>query len=118
MAMATTATKRLRFLTSWYQRGYRSEVIDLALDKVWTLERERAQRECAELQARLDQLETDYQMTSSEFYSRFHQGELGDEADFFEWSALYEMYQAVSARLVELDSVTESFPDDCRPFVS
>ena len=29
-------------------------------------------------------------MSSAEFYRRFHAGELGDDADMFEWSAFYQ----------------------------
>jgi hypothetical protein len=38
-------------------------------------------------------------MNSEAFYQRFNLGELGDDVDFVEWSAFYDMHQAVSDRL-------------------
>ena len=55
------------------------------------------------LQAELQRFETQYQQASAEFYQRFQRGELGDSADSFEWSACYDMYQAVSTRLTMLN---------------
>ncbi|MFB2924018.1 hypothetical protein [Aerosakkonema funiforme] len=42
---------------------------------------------------RLKAFESQYQMSSDEFYQRFRSGELGDEIDFFEWSVFYEMWK-------------------------
>ena len=47
--------------------------------------------------------EAEYQMPSEDFYRRFHKGGLGDGADFFEWSAFYDMYQLVRERLEDLE---------------
>ena len=44
--------------------------------------------------------EEQFDMSSEEFYRRFRAGELGDGMDFVEWSAFYEMYQAVRQGLV------------------
>jgi len=38
-------------------------------------------------------------MNSEAFYQSFNLGELGDDVDFVEWSAFYDMRQAVSDRL-------------------
>ena len=56
------------------------------------------------LQAELQRFEIQYQQTSSEFYQQFQQGELGDAADYFEWSACYDMLQALSACLTTLNA--------------
>lgn len=44
-----------------------------------------------ELQNKLKFYENKYQMSSEFFYQKFHQGELGDDIDFFEWNVYYEM---------------------------
>ena len=95
--MTTTETTlvRLRHLEALYRRGYRSQLVDRSLDKIISLERTAASRQLAELQERLRRLEVQYQMSSTDFYRRFRAGELGDAADFVEWSAFYEMCESV-----------------------
>lgn len=38
------------------------------------------------------ELERTYAMSSSEFYRRFSNGELGDTMDFIRWAGRYELY--------------------------
>ncbi len=45
-----------------------------------------------DLENKLKCYETQYQMSSQDFYQKFHTGELGDDIDFFEWSVFYEMW--------------------------
>ena len=63
-----------------------------------------ALRELAEIDVRLRLFERQYGMTSEEFYERFQEGELGDNADFFEWSACYDMARSVHERLQNLQT--------------
>ena len=42
-------------------------------------------------------------MTSADFSRRFHAGELGDEADYFQWSAFHDMAQVLHRRLQNLE---------------
>lgn len=53
-----------------------------------------------ELRARLKQqladFEKQYAMESVDFYEQFEHGDLGDAADFVEWSATYEMLKNLS----------------------
>jgi hypothetical protein len=39
-----------------------------------------------------------------EFYQQFKAGKLGDEVDFVEWSAFYQMWSDLQARLALLQS--------------
>lgn len=95
--MATTqrTLDRLQYLQDLYRRGYHSAVVDRSLEKVIALEKAAAERELTDLQARLQVLEARYQMQSEDFYKRFRTGELGDAADFVEWSVFYDMWAAV-----------------------
>lgn len=52
------------------------------------------QAEFLDLENRLKNFESQYQMSSKIFYQRFRAGELGDAMDFFEWSVFYEMWSA------------------------
>lgn len=48
------------------------------------------------IQAEIARLERQYGMTSSEFLTRYHRGELGDTPDYIEWAGL--LYAAATAR--------------------
>lgn len=47
----------------------------------------------AVLQEDLRAFEKKYAMTSAEFFAKFQKGGIGDEMDFIEWAALYQMRQ-------------------------
>lgn len=108
MATEEGTLNKLQYLETMYRRGYRSEVVDRSLDKIIELERATAQRELQQLTGRLQEFEEQYQMDSDEFYRRFQSGELGDAADYVEWSIFYEMQQSVQERLDTLDANTVS----------
>ncbi len=40
------------------------------------------------LKSELERLEQEYQMSSFEFYTRFHEGKLSEERDFMRWAWL------------------------------
>jgi len=46
--------------------------------------------------------EQSYSLTSSEFYTRYDKGEMGDEIDFVEWAATVEMLTNVEKQLTLL----------------
>lgn len=106
MTTQAATLNKLVMLEKLYQRGYCSELVDRTLDKVIALERAEAHRELMELEAHLAAFEQRYRMSSADFYRRFRQGELGDDADFFEWSALYDMADVLRQRLQMLAEVT------------
>lgn len=91
--------EKLDILETLYREGYQSDVIERAVDKLIGLERERTERECNALQARLDAFEAQYQMATEEFYSRYEDGKLDDRADFVEWSSLRDMKLAMERHL-------------------
>jgi len=99
MEAAIRTLDKLRSIEQLYRQGFRSEVIDRAIDKLLAAEAERALVEQRDLEARLSAYEGQFNMSSEEFYRRFRAGELGDEMDFVEWSVFYEMYQAILQRL-------------------
>ncbi len=101
MAQAETLT-RIHVLQEVYQEDYHSAVADRVLDKLIELERGQAERELMESWAILRAFEERHQMSSELFFERFQRGELGDDADFFEWSAMYDMCRSVQERLAKL----------------
>ena len=74
-------------------------MVNNILDKLISLEYEYAVRDLTNIKNRLKLFESKYRMVSDEFNNKFKNGSLGDHADFFEWSAYYDMYQSVTNRL-------------------
>ncbi len=104
MATAMNTLGNLLKLETLYRQGYQSEVVDRTLDKMISLEYAQTRRELETLEGSLAGYERQYQMSSRDFHQRFHAGELGDSADYFEWSALYDMAQTLRRRLDALES--------------
>ena len=95
---------RIRSLERLYLEGYRSSVIDATIDKLIAMESLALERELAELENHLHAFESQHNLTSDEFYSRFCDGKMGDSADMFEWSAFYQMRASVLKRLETIRS--------------
>lgn len=93
---------KLHQLESFYRHGYQSEVVDRALEKIIALEHAQALRELRTIEVSLTQFEQEYRMSSPDFYHRLQSGDLGDETDFFEWSALCGMAASLRQRLQTL----------------
>ncbi len=54
--------------------------------------KERASTDVKVLRRDLSEFEAKYGIPSDEFFNRFGSGELGDDGDYFEWSAIFQMY--------------------------
>ena len=76
--------------------------LELTLDRVVAREMSRLAAQQRRLRAQLTEFERRYGLSSRDFYDRFEQGEMGDDADFVEWSATYEMVENLNARLAVL----------------
>ncbi len=76
-----------------------SETVDATIDKLMAMERTHAAQELARLEETPHKFEEQYQLSSQEFYRRFQAGAMGDEADFFEWSAFYQMWLSAREQL-------------------
>lgn len=94
-----TTLEKLHRLKTLCRQGYASDIVELTLDKIIAYEISNAQKEVAELHAELQVFEAQYKISSQDFNSRFRQGEMGDDVDFVEWSAFYEMWLSVQQRL-------------------
>jgi hypothetical protein len=98
MTVQTQTVGRLQNLLELYRGGYQSQVVDQAVSKLIALEVGQCRTELQRLAARLTTYEQQYGMTSEDFYQRFRSGELGDEMDFVEWSAFWDMREAFVIR--------------------
>jgi len=95
MTIAEQTLTKIQSLARLYEAGYSSKTVDATIAKLVDMERSRLQAEADHLLGQMRQFEATYKMMSAEFYRRFQAGELGDDADLFEWSALYQMWVAV-----------------------
>ena len=55
----------------------------------------------------LRDFETQYGMSSAEFFAQFSKGELGDAGDFIVWAGLYETYLDLAPKHDKMRSKTE-----------
>lgn len=51
----------------------------------------------------LHEFEQRYNMESAIFYQRFQAGELGDDIELFQWSALYELKEDLLKKIDKLE---------------
>ena len=79
-----------------------SQVWNSALDKLMSLELKQLEEQYKRLEKELRDFEERYGMPSEEFYAKFEQGKLGDEMDFIEWSATFEMVQNLRKKMAIL----------------
>jgi len=56
-------------------------------------------------QKRLTTFERNHQMTSEQFAARFNEGNLGDDADWFEWEFVLDALRETATQLNLLESV-------------
>lgn len=107
--METTIDKAERL--THFLKVHRREsdaVIDPVLDKLLDRERQALIKQRDEIRAELDQFESQYGLESSEFHEKFMRGEMGDDMDFFDWSATWHMYQSTLTSLKALDQGSSS----------
>jgi len=71
----------------------------MSIDKILQRKHNQSQNKIARLRDQLAVFESRYGLTTPEFYERFERGEMGDDADFFEWSATWEMVQDLQGDL-------------------
>ncbi len=91
--------EQIKSLERIYTEGYADTYLDRSLRKIVAYQLARDKADLAVLKQDLSALEKQYAMPSDEFFQRYTAGDLGDDADFVEWNALYKMYSRLRARL-------------------
>ena len=88
--------KRLKKVIESYsdQEAFAQNVIGYQLSEL--------KRGILNLQLDLRKYETQYQMSSADFYQQFSQGDLDDSEAFIIWAGLYEMLLENESRLQDL----------------
>jgi len=81
------------------------DYLSRSIIKIIEHEKERTELDIRSLKRDLEQFEGKYNVPSEEFSEKFEKGEFGDKEDYFEWSALFQMYKRSIERIEMLKGV-------------
>ena len=98
---------KLKSFEALFRQGYKSQVIDQTFNKLVGLELAKAKRELDEIEVRISDFETKYNMQSENFAQKFHAGSVDDSGDFMEWISFIDMESAILDRIHSLDNISE-----------
>ena len=96
--------EQIKILEHIAEFGLDDEIVNQTLNKLISYQIQKQQRDFQEVQAKLTSFETQYGVGSNEFYEQFHQGQLGDDEDFFEWDALVHTRNRIKQRMALLNT--------------
>lgn len=82
-----------------------SEELDRILEKLLAVALDEQQQRLQRYDREIRAFEVQYEMDSDNFYRRFEAGDLGDAADFFEWSGLIELRQELRDTIAQAEGV-------------
>ncbi len=101
--------EKLRLLEQYIlsDKSTADQIIYITIDKLLSREQKRTKELKKRLEDQIDDFEKRYSMNTSEFYSDFKDGKMGDDIDFIEWAATYEMINNVINKLNILDKGLE-----------
>lgn len=72
----------------------------MMIDNQMGIERSAIVHQLDDMQAHLCAYESQYGMSSADFYTQFKSGKLGDDMDYFEWAVFYEMRNSALSHLI------------------
>ena len=84
-----TTIKLIQNIEKIFERGLQDEYLSRAIGKIVEHTKERTSSNVHLLKKDLSQFEKKYGISSDKFFNRFEKGELGDDGDYFEWSAIF-----------------------------
>ena len=96
------STERVQVLQKLYKQGQGSDIVDLALEKLFAYELDTCQRQLVQLEEDLAEFEQQYVVSSAQFYSEFQAGNRGDAMDYVEWASLVQMADRLRQRIALL----------------
>ena len=100
-----TALEKLEVLSRLVREGKTDPLIDRTLDKLLAHKRTEVEAQYRRIQTDVKAFEEQHGMDSSTFVERYQEGSLGDDADFIEWYALWNMLQELEEWLNDLRGV-------------
>lgn len=88
-----------------FEKGLQDDYLSRSIRKIIEHEKEKTSQDIRSLRKNLERFESEYNMPSDEFFSRFEKGELGDREDYFEWAAIFQMNKRSMERFEMLEGV-------------
>ena len=89
-----------------FEKGLQDDYLTRSIGKIIEYEKEKTSKDIQPLRNDIELFERKYNMSSVEFFEKFEKGELGDNEDYFEWSALFQMYRRSVDLLGTLEGVS------------
>lgn len=89
-----------------FEKGLQDDYLSRSIGKIIEYEKEKTSKNVQTLKNDIELFERKYTMSSIEFFEKFEKGELGDNEDYFEWSALFQMYRRSVDLLGTLEGVS------------
>lgn len=112
MATTTQILEKLQLLQELVGKLDESdEVLAASVTKLLHYELEKLQDRQSRVREKLTTFEEKYHMRTEEFFRQFREGKLGDDMDFFEWSALEEIHQELSQKLAQAEQIGNGSAD-------
>lgn len=96
---------RVKSLNQFIRKHGEDALIAETISKMLDYKVQQYQTEINKLNGEIGKFERTHIMVSSDFYKKYLEGNLGDELDFVEWSALYQMRQRLLDKKVDLESI-------------
>ncbi|MEW6274374.1 MAG: hypothetical protein AB1556_04580 [Bacillota bacterium] len=93
----------IKYLDEIIKKNLYDDCLIKSLNKIVAYEIRKTKQEVESLKEDLKAFEQKYNIASEDFYNQFTRGLLGDDADYFEWSAIYKMYLRSLQRLSILE---------------
>ncbi|HEY9849210.1 MAG TPA: hypothetical protein V6D28_07110 [Leptolyngbyaceae cyanobacterium] len=84
---------------TYFDKVQLNQIVDKLLDIALSQHRQKLEK----YEHDMNEFEQRYGIESAIFYQRFQAGQLGDDIDFFEWSALYELKEDLLKKIDKLE---------------
>ncbi len=95
----TITLQHVNRLQQLYQAGFQDTFLDTALSKIIGHQIQRDEADLREIETILSEFESQYGLTSSDFWQRYQAGQMDDTLDFMEWHVHCQARQRLQARL-------------------
>jgi hypothetical protein len=96
---------RVKNLDQFIRKHGEDAIIAGTISKMLDYKIQQYQKEIVRLNREIGKFERTHRMDSSDFFKKYTEGNLGDDLDFLEWSALYQMRRHLLDKKVELESI-------------
>ncbi len=101
-----TTKEIIRNIGKIFEKGLEDDYLSRSIRKVIEYEKEKTLHDIRALREDLDKYENKYKISTGDFSSKFVKGEVGDDEDYFELSAIWQMYERSIERVKLLEGAS------------